>query len=300
MIEDRSIGLGGSDAAAALGFDKYCSPYQLWLEKTGRADPKSTGLAAEVGTYLEPFVAQKYEQIKNVKVRTAEGTLYHPKYSFLYAHLDRLVKTSEELADDIIIECKTSGAFRQYEWGEEDTGKLPPPYLLQVYYYLALTNFKQADVAVLIGNHDFKIYRIPPNQELQQTIIDGMVNFWEEYVLKDIAPSPKTWFDLKHRYQDIKKNLREASAGEVEMIKEYNSLNTAIKKQQKHIDHIKWKLCNGIGENSGLSTADGKTLVTWKEMKIKAPTCPHCHLPLYDKPELPQRRFWVCKAAKGL
>lgn len=35
--ENRRLGIGGSDVATVLGLNKYQSPYQLCLEKTGRA-----------------------------------------------------------------------------------------------------------------------------------------------------------------------------------------------------------------------------------------------------------------------
>ena len=37
-LQARKLGIGGSDVAAILGLSKYKSPYQLWLDKTSRAE----------------------------------------------------------------------------------------------------------------------------------------------------------------------------------------------------------------------------------------------------------------------
>lgn len=42
----RSTGLGGSDVATICGLNKYKSPLQLWLEKTGQVEPVEAGEAA--------------------------------------------------------------------------------------------------------------------------------------------------------------------------------------------------------------------------------------------------------------
>ena len=42
-----------SESAAVLGISPWCTPYQLWLLKTGRAEP-NVNVAMRRGTALEP------------------------------------------------------------------------------------------------------------------------------------------------------------------------------------------------------------------------------------------------------
>lgn len=62
-LEVRRTGIGGSDAAAAVGLNPYKSQLELWLEKTGRdaelpkPDPNDTTEPIYWGTLLEPIVA---------------------------------------------------------------------------------------------------------------------------------------------------------------------------------------------------------------------------------------------------
>ena len=36
----RALGVGGSDMSTILGLNPYSTPYELWLEKTGRQQPE--------------------------------------------------------------------------------------------------------------------------------------------------------------------------------------------------------------------------------------------------------------------
>ena len=60
----RRGGIGGSDVAAIMGISKYRSPYEVWLEKTGRVEPKdiSGKQAVEWGNRLEDTVARKFAE----------------------------------------------------------------------------------------------------------------------------------------------------------------------------------------------------------------------------------------------
>ena len=52
QLSDRNKGIGSSDAAAILGLSSYKTPYDIWLQKTGRVDGGGAGEAAWIGTML--------------------------------------------------------------------------------------------------------------------------------------------------------------------------------------------------------------------------------------------------------
>ena len=43
---------------------------------------------------------------------------------------------------------------------------------------MAVTGFVVADVAVLIGGSDFRLYEVPADAELQQMLVDAEAEFW--------------------------------------------------------------------------------------------------------------------------
>ncbi len=85
---DRLTGIGGSDLAAILGLSKWRSPYQVWLEKTGRSQPQAATLAMRYGIHNEGFVAKEYEAATGRKVERYTKMLRHPEAP-LIGHIDR-------------------------------------------------------------------------------------------------------------------------------------------------------------------------------------------------------------------
>jgi predicted phage-related endonuclease len=63
-LKVRTLGLGGSDVAAACGLSPWTTPYQLWLEKTGRAERERDAAAVQRmrwGQLLEPLVLAEWD-----------------------------------------------------------------------------------------------------------------------------------------------------------------------------------------------------------------------------------------------
>jgi putative phage-type endonuclease len=120
-LEVRKQGIGGSDAAAAVGLSPYKSQLELWLEKTGRdadlpkPDAQDTREPVYWGTLLEPIVAAAYTQQTGRKVRKVNAVLQHPQYSFMLANLDREIVGAPEVQ---ILECTTAGEFGSRLWQE--------------------------------------------------------------------------------------------------------------------------------------------------------------------------------------
>lgn len=182
QIAERHSGIGGSDAAPCLGLSPFKSALELFLDKRERREPSPIELSEfRWGNLLEPVIRQEYSEKTGRIVRMPSGTLHHPKHSFMIAHVDGVTDDSR------VFEAKTARSADG--WGQEGTDDVPHHYLLQVQHYLAVTGFAVADVAVLIGGNDFRMYEVPADSDLQGMIIDGEAEFWQR--LKDgVPPAP--------------------------------------------------------------------------------------------------------------
>ncbi|KAB7677345.1 endonuclease [Plesiomonas shigelloides] len=181
----RQQGIGSSDAAAAIGLSRYKSPLTLWLEKTGRktSDDLSQNAAVQWGIALEPLLAQVYAKRTGHKVRRVNAVLQHPRHPFMLANLDR-----EVIGDPLgtgTLEIKTASYHSAPQW--EDG--VPVAYQCQVLHQLAVTGHAWADVAVLIGGQDFRIYRIFPDDAKIADLIARETQFWQ-HVIHQRQPSP--------------------------------------------------------------------------------------------------------------
>ncbi|KGC65740.1 putative phage-type endonuclease domain protein [Burkholderia pseudomallei] len=185
-LEVRRTGIGGSDAAAAVGLNPYKSQLELWLEKTGRdadlpkPDPNDTTEPIYWGTLLEPIVAAAYTQQTGHRVRKVNAVLRHPTIPFMLANLDREVIG---VPDVQILECKTAGKFGSRHW---ENG-VPEYIQLQVQHQLAVTGKQAADVAVLLCGQRLAVHRIERDDDLIARLIPLEAQFWQ-YVTSDTPP----------------------------------------------------------------------------------------------------------------
>mgnify|MGYP001578924140 CR=1 FL=1 len=179
----RGLGIGSSDAAAAVGLSQYKSPLELWLEKTERqtAPDLSANDAVFWGSTLEHIIANVYAERSGVKVRRLNAVLQHPEHSFMLANLDRVV--SHPTDGNGILEVKTASLYLASSW--EDG--VPEAYQCQVLHQLAVTGKRWCDIAVLIGGQQFKVYRVERDENKIADLIQREAAFWQ-YVIDDVAP----------------------------------------------------------------------------------------------------------------
>ena len=185
-LEVRKSGIGGSDAAAAVGLNPHKSALELWMEKTGRdahlpqPDPTCTREPAYWGSLLEPIVAAAYTQQTGNRVRKVNAVLRHPTVPYMLANLDREVVGTSGVQ---ILECKTAGEFGARLWKEG----VPEYVQLQVQHQLAVTGKQAADVAVLLCGQKLEVYRIHRDDDLIARLIELEGDFWR-HVTEDRPP----------------------------------------------------------------------------------------------------------------
>lgn len=182
----RKNGIGGSDAAAAVGLSPYMSPLELWLIKTGRdanlpkPDANDTTEPVYWGTLLEPIVAASYTKQTGNRVRRVNAVLQHPTIPFMLANIDREVVGNRDVQ---LLECKTAGEFGARLWHDG----VPEFAQLQVQHQLAVTGRQTADVAVLLCGQKLEVHRIVRDDALIARLIELEAAFWR-YVETDRPP----------------------------------------------------------------------------------------------------------------
>lgn len=185
-LEVRKSGIGGSDAAAAVGLNPHKSALELWMEKTGRdahlhqPDPTDTREPVFWGSLLEPIVAAAYTQQTGNRVRKVNAVLRHPTVPYMLANLDREIVGALDVQ---ILECKTAGEFGARLWKEG----VPEYVQLQVQHQLAVTGKQAADVAVLLCGQKLEVHRVQRDEALIDRLIELEGDFWR-HVTADKPP----------------------------------------------------------------------------------------------------------------
>lgn len=194
-LEMRRNGIGGSDAAAIAGLNRWKSPVAVYLEKTGQAQKEEAGEAAYFGILLEDVVAQEFSKRTGLKVRRRNAILQHPEHSWMIANVDRLI-----VGQKVGLECKTASEYMKNEWKDDE---VPAPYLVQCQWYMAVTGFDTWWIAVLVGGNKFVHKKIERDDELIGYLIHIGKDFWENHVMKGIPPA----FDGSDASRDLLKAL---------------------------------------------------------------------------------------------
>ncbi|KWO52337.1 YqaJ viral recombinase family protein [Burkholderia ubonensis] len=182
----RRTGIGGSDAAAAVGLNPYMSALELWLDKTGRSegmprpDPNDTTSPTFFGVLLEPIVAAVYTRQTGNKVRKINAVLRHPSIPWMLANIDREVVGAPNVQ---ILECKTAGEHGTRLWRDG----VPDYVSIQVQHQLAVTGKRAAHVAVLLCGQALEVHRIERDDALISRLIELEARFWR-FVETDTPP----------------------------------------------------------------------------------------------------------------
>jgi len=183
QILERRGYIGSTDSAAILGLSRYGTPLSVWAEKTGAIVPEdiSGKLPVRLGHKLEQAVAELFMEETGKKLHRVNETVFHPKYNFLAANLDRRV-----VGEKAVVEIKNVGAFRRDEWREEQS---PAEYICQVMHQLAVTGWDRGYLVALIGNTDFEIRTIERDEQALKDLVNREVSYWNDFVVTNTMPT---------------------------------------------------------------------------------------------------------------
>lgn len=259
----RRTGIGGSDVATILGLNKYSTPYQLWLDKTGQieVDDSDVSEAAHFGNILEEVVASEFTERTGKKVRISNKMYSHKDHPYLTANIDRDV-----VGENAILECKTASVYLSDKWEGDE---IPEQYICQVQHYMNVLNRDYAYIAVLIGGQKFVWKKIERDQELIDLIQKRLVEFWEVNVLQNIAPpvdgSQATVDFIKEHYKDSEAG-KEINLNEEfdEWVIKRDELKETEKIVKTSINEIENFMKQALGEKEAEIGISPHYLISWK------------------------------------
>lgn len=264
QIEIRKSGIGGSDAGAVLGLNRYKTPVDVWLEKTGQIEPEDISEKDHIifGNLLEETIAQEYARRNNVKVARVNATLRHPEHNYMLANIDRRVVGMGKG-----LECKTAGAWLASEWGPSGTDQVPDSYLIQCVHYMIVLGVNEFDLAVLIGGQEYRQYTIQRDPDLVRIVIERESEFWNDYVMTGMPPAPRTANDIEALYPEDTDEIAIASMDIENSIKRLKDVREAIKEIEAEKETLENAIKIVMADRGTLKSATGETLITWKKAK---------------------------------
>lgn len=180
---DRSTYIGGSDIAAIMGVNPYKTALDVYNEKiNGKTTEKN--IAMRLGLHCESVILDIYEEemvhpagVRDVIVKSSE-------YDFMRCQVDWM----NSIECDFICDAKLAGQYRQQEFGDDFSSLFPVDYKHQLAYQRRLTGCSYADLMVLFAPTHHQILRYEIDERFEQNIIDNVIDFWNNHILKRIPP----------------------------------------------------------------------------------------------------------------
>ena len=257
-LELRRQGIGGSDAAAIVGLDRYRSAFDVYADKLGLKQEQPDNEAMRQGRDLEDYVAQRFMEATGKKVRRRNTILQHPEHHWMLGNIDRWV-----IGENAGLECKTTSVLNRAKFSQ---GEFPPNYYVQCVHYMAVTGAERWYLGVLVLNKAFHVFAIERDENEIAALIEAEKHFWENHIMKQIPPAPdgsETTSELiKQLFPEAKERKEVALFGYEDKIEEYLKLDAQVKELAKKRDALKQELQLALAD-AEIGRAQGY-IVEWK------------------------------------
>lgn len=248
--------IGGSDAAGIVGLSRWASPFSVWADKTGRAAEKEDTEAMRQGRDLEDYVARRWMEETGKRVYRLPAMLYHPKYPFAHADVDRMV-----IGENAGLECKTTFSLDLKQFNGIE---FPVQYYAQCVHYLAVTGADRWYLAVLAYGRGFFTFVLERDQAEIDALMAAEADFWklvEQDTPPDADGSEATSAALREIFP-ISEQTTADLFGRDTVLREYMRLKEDKKALDTRIGEIENTIKADMGEaESGLC---GSFHISWK------------------------------------
>jgi putative phage-type endonuclease len=264
-LAERSTYLGASDGPTVLGINPFKTPYQLWAEKTGAAEPEdlSDKECVEFGNRLERPVAEAFGDRtgRHVEMWTRHLLLRDTARSYVGCTPDATQMCPVRGPGNLQI--KTTNEFAAKDWKKE------PPLYYQVQFQqeLHVRHMDWGSVAVLIGGQRLRYFDITRDDEfIHETLLPALDKFWtlvRSNVPPEIDGSEGTTAMLKRMHPNDNGNtvtLPDEALAHTRVIADCKEAIKNLKAEQTAAEN---KIKAAIGSNTFGLLPDGR-LWTWK------------------------------------
>lgn len=248
--------IGGSDAAGIVGLSRWTSPFSVWADKTGRAAEKEDTEAMRQGRDLEDYVARRWMEETGKRVYRLPAMLYHPKYPFAHADVDRMV-----VGENAGLECKTTFSLDLKQFNGVE---FPVQYYAQCVHYLAVTGADRWYLAALAYGRGFFTFTLERDQAEIDALMAAEADFWK-LVEQDTPPDADGSEATSAALQEIFPISEQTTAdlfGRDTVLREYMRLKEDKKALDTRLGEIENTIKADMGEaESGLC---GSFHISWK------------------------------------
>jgi len=255
-LKRRAKGIGGTDAAAIVGLDKYRSPLAVFLEKTGQSVAFEGNEHTRRGQLLEQAVADWFGQELGVYVMDGEQTIHIAEP--IFRGTPDFFYTNDN-GESCVLECKTTL--------KKMNGEPDPKWYTQLQWYLGITGAQEGSIAWMESGFNFFYTTHEKNDafiaELQKTCYE----FWQNHIVTGIAPEPRTLADVELLFpKEITGKSIEAVNYVADLVNEYKALSIDLKLLTDRKEELSEQIKIAFGDAEKMMFGD-EVIATYKANK---------------------------------
>lgn len=208
------------------------------------------------GRDLEDYVARRWMEETGKRIYRLPAMLYHPKYPFAHADVDRMV-----MGENAGLECKTTFSLDLKQFNGIE---FPVQYYAQCVHYLAVTGADRWYLAVLAYGRGFFTFVLERDQAEIDALMAAEADFWklvEQDTPPDADGSEVTSAALREIFP-ISEQTTADLFGRDTVLREYMRLKEDKKALDTRLGEIENTIKADMGEaESGLC---GSFHISWK------------------------------------
>jgi len=273
-LQQRSKSIGGSEIATIMGLNPFQTPYEFWLQKTGRTPRFEGNIYTKAGIHLEEAIARYWSEETGLSIikSSEQDIIYiHPKYSFITGTPDRKywIETKYGVqVDKGILECKA------VQW-DPDVNKdtlegLPDSWFCQAQVYMGLTGCNKAYIAWLKRGLYLDYVEIAFDESFYNKSVEFAVQWYQNHIVNDKPPKAVNSSDIEKIFKSHKEYKSYEATEEIfnqwERAKELKkSISEAYNELNVITEDIKMKL-----RDAEAFKYNGDTLFTWRKANDSA------------------------------
>lgn len=241
-----------TDIPVILGLSPYKSEGELAREKLGESEPGESTIPMRVGTALQGLIADEAERVTGRTYRQAHGLWMHADLPWAAASPD-----GTTVGERRLLECKWTANRSRFADG------LPDDVAAQVAWQLFVADYPAADVAVLIGGNEVRVFDVARDAALEA----NLVAIAEDFRARLAAGGPFTESNdsIKRRYPTDDGSEMVADAELDEAVRTLISVRAQREALDDTVDHIEAAIKARMGEVATL--VGDRWRVTWKQTK---------------------------------
>jgi putative phage-type endonuclease len=257
LAQRREV-VGASDVPAVYGRDPYRGEWDLWLEKTGRAEDSASTWPMTWGNHVQRLGVAVYSDLTGKKVRNITSPTRNKRWPHVQATLDARV-----IGEPIGVEVK---------WTSRSVHEALEHWRLQVQAQMGVCNLEWVDILRLNGRDEPAIFTVERDDALIDEMLDGAEAWYCRYVLGD-EPPPMDGSRGASRYLDslpAEDIPMMASAEQDILVAERQRLKRAQAEAGQRIDLVENRIKESMMGSYRLESRDYH--VIWKPTKPRTTT----------------------------